>query len=107
MQLSFFKQLNKKSQFTFLCQIVALFLHVQYIDYYLSEIVHVAKAVIIVISVNINLSTFYVVSHVLSTKVSHEWRLNLGFGTQEHNIHKIKLYLYSNFRVANKLISSS
>ena len=44
----------------------------QYIDYYLSEIVHVAKAVIIVISVNINLSTFYVVSHVLSIKVSPE-----------------------------------
>ena len=76
----------------------------QYINYYLSEIVHVAKAVIIVISVNINLSTFFVVSHVLSTTVSHEWRLNLGFGTQEHNI---KLYLYSNFRVANKLISLS
>ena len=79
----------------------------QYIDCYLSEIVHVAKAVIIVISVNINLSTFFVLSHVLSTTVSHEWRLNLGFGTQEHNIHNIKLYLYLNFRVANKLISLS
>ena len=82
LHLSFFKQLNKKSELTLLWQIVALlFLQVQYTD--LSEIVDVVKALIIVISVNINLSTLFVVSHVLSTKVSPEWRLNLGFGTQK------------------------
>ena len=82
LHLSFFKQLNKKSELTLLWQIVALlFLQVQYTD--LSEIVDVVKALIIVISVNINLSTLFVISHVLSTKVSPEWRLNLGFGTQK------------------------
>ena len=47
----------------------------------LSEIiiVHVVKAAIIVISEHFNLSTLLVVSHVLSTKVSPEWRKNLGF----------------------------
>ena len=53
----------------------------QYID--LSEIVHVMKALIIVISVNINLSTLFVVSDTFSTKVFPEWRLNLGYGTQK------------------------
>ena len=82
LHLSFFKQLNKKSQLTLLWQVVALlFQQVQYID--LSEIVDVVKALIIVISVNINLTTLFVVSHVLSTKVSPEWRLNLRFGTQK------------------------
>ena len=39
LQLSFFEQLNKKSQLTFLWQIVALlFLQVQYIIFHLSEI---------------------------------------------------------------------
>ena len=73
LQLSFFKQLNKKSQLTFLQQIVALlFLQVQYINYNLSEIiiVHVVKAAIIVISEHFNLSTLLVVSHVLSIKMS-------------------------------------
>ena len=70
-----FKQLNKKSQLTFLQQIVALlFLQVQYITCNLKEIiiVHVVKAAIIVISEHFNLSTLLVVSHVLSTKVSPE-----------------------------------
>ena len=48
------------------------FLQVQYID--LSEIVHVVKALIIVISVNFDLSILFVVSCILSTKVSPEWR---------------------------------
>ena len=67
--------LKKKSQLTFLQQIVALlFLQVQYINYNLSEIiiVHVVKAAIIVISEHFNLSTLLVVSHVLSTKMSPE-----------------------------------
>ena len=53
----------------------------QYINFNLSEIiiVHVVKAAIIVISEHFNLSTLLVVSHVLSTKVSPEWRKNLGF----------------------------
>ena len=75
LQLSFFKQLDKKSQLTFLQQIVALlFLQVQYINFNLKEIiiVHVVKAAIIVISEHFNLSTLLVVSHVLSTKVSPE-----------------------------------
>ena len=82
LQLSFFKQLNKKSQLTFPQQVVPLlFLQVQYINFNLKEIiiVHVVKATIIVISEHFNLSTLLVVSHVLSTKVSPEWRKNLGF----------------------------
>ena len=82
LQLSFFKQLDKKSQLTFLQQIVALlFLQVQYINSNLSEIiiVHVVKGAIIVISEHFNLSTLLVVSHALSTKVSPERRKNLGF----------------------------
>ena len=51
-------------------------------SYKCSIIVHVVKAVIIVISVN--LSTLFVASHILSTKVAREWRLNLGFGTQKN-----------------------
>ena len=31
--------------------------------------------------VHLNLSTLFVVSHVLRTKVSPEWKLNLGFRT--------------------------
>ena len=42
-------------------------------------IVHVLKAVSIVTSEHLNLSTIFLVSHLLSAKV---WRLNLGFGTQ-------------------------
>ena len=33
------------------------------------------------ISVHLKVSTFFVVSHVMSAKVSHEWRLNPGFRT--------------------------
>ena len=36
-----------------------------------------------VISANLKMSTLFVVSQVLSAKVSSEWRLNLGFGTQK------------------------
>ena len=58
------------------------FLSVQYI--YFSEIVHVLKAVAILISGHLNLSTMFVVSHLLiAYKVSPEWRLNLFFGTQK------------------------
>ena len=48
----------------------------QYINFNLSEIIifHVVKVAIIVISVHLNLSTLFVVSHILSTKVSPEWR---------------------------------
>ena len=53
----------------------------QYID--LSEIVQFMKAVSIVTSVQLKKSTLIVVSHVLSTKVSPEWRSNTGFGTQK------------------------
>ena len=44
----------------------------QYID--LSEIVHVMKAVAIVSSVHLKLSTIFVVSHFFSATVSPEWR---------------------------------
>ena len=56
----------------------AEFPYLQYID--LSEIVHVVEAIIIVIRVHWNLSTVFVVSHVLSVKVSPEWTSNQGFG---------------------------
>ena len=49
----------------------------------LKEIFHVVKADIIVNRLHSNLSSLFVVSHVLGTKVSPEWRLNLGFGTLE------------------------
>ena len=50
----------------------------------LSEIpvVHVLKAVAIVTSQHLILSTIFVISHLLIAKMSLEWRLNLGFGTQ-------------------------
>ena len=35
------------------------------------------------ISANLKISTLFVVSHFLSAKVSSEWRLSLGFGTQK------------------------
>lgn len=60
----------------------AEFPYLQYID--LSQIVHVVEAIIIVIRVHWNLSTVFVVSHVLSTKVSPEWRSNQGFVTQKN-----------------------
>ena len=60
----------------------AEFPYFQYID--LSEIVHVVEAIIIVIRVHWNLSTVFVVSHVLSAKVSPEWTSNQGFGTQKN-----------------------
>ena len=47
----------------------------------LSGIVHVLKAVAIVISEHINLLTIVVVSHFLSAKVSGEWRFNPDFVT--------------------------
>ena len=53
----------------------------QYID--VSEIVQFVKAAIISISVHLKISTFFVVSHVLSAKVSPEWRLNPGFRNQK------------------------
>ena len=48
-----------------------------------TSIVQFVKAAIIVISVHLNISTLSAVSHVLSTKVSPEWRVNLGFWTQK------------------------
>ena len=50
---------------------------VQYID--LSEIVHVLKAIAIVTSKHLNLSTIFVVNHFFSAKVSAEWRFKPGF----------------------------
>ena len=49
----------------------------------LIEIFHVVKAGITVNRLHSDLSSLFVVSHVLGTKVSPEWRLNLGFGTLE------------------------
>ena len=50
----------------------AEFTQVQYID--LSEIIQFVKAGIIVITVHLKISTLFVISHVLSAKVSPEWR---------------------------------
>ena len=52
----------------------------QYID--ASDIVQFVKAAIMVISVHLKISTFFVVSHVLSAKVSPEWRLNQVSGQE-------------------------
>ena len=35
------------------------------------------------ISVHLTISTFFVVSHVMSAKESHEWWLNSGLGTKK------------------------
>ena len=59
----------------------AEFPQVQYIN--VIEMVHVLKAVAIVTSEDLKLSTFIVVSHFLSAKASPEWRLKPGFGTQK------------------------
>ena len=48
-----------------------------------TSIVQFVKAAIIVISVHLKISTLPVVSHVLTTEVSSEWRLNLGLWTQK------------------------
>ena len=53
----------------------------QYID--VSEIVQFVKAAIMVISVHLKISPFFVVSHVLSAKVSSEQWLNPGFRTKK------------------------
>ena len=58
------------------------FTQVQYFDF--SDIVQFVKAsIIIVIRVHIKISTLFMVSHFFSAKVSPEWRLNPGFGTQK------------------------
>ena len=49
----------------------------------LTYIAKFLKASTFVISANLKISTLFVVSHFLSAKVSSEWRLNLGFGTQK------------------------
>ena len=49
----------------------------------LSEIVCVLRAVAIVTFEHLNLSTIFMVSHLLSAKMSPQSRLNLGFGTQK------------------------
>ena len=33
--------------------------------------------------VHLKISIFFLISHILSTKVSPEWRLNLSFGSQK------------------------
>ena len=63
------------------------FTQVQCID--LSEIVQFMKAISIVTSVQQKKSTLIVVSHVLSAKVSPEWRENSGFGTQKKCPHPL------------------
>ena len=57
------------------------FPQVQYIDF--SEIVHVLKAVAVLTSEHLKLSTVFVVIHLLSAKVTPEWRLNPDFGSQK------------------------
>ena len=52
------------------------------VNIYLSEIVHVLKAVAIVTRVHLNKSMIFLVSHFLSAKVTPEWRLNPGFRTK-------------------------
>ena len=63
----------------------------------LSEIVHVLKAVAILTSKHLNLSTIFVVSHFLIAKVYPEWRLNPRFGSQKkcpfHRGNKYKDYV--------------
>lgn len=49
----------------------------------LIQLIHVLKAVAIVTSENLNLSTNFVVSLFLIAKVSAEWRLNQRFETQK------------------------
>ena len=46
-------------------------------------IVYVLKAVAIVTSEHLNLSTIFVISHFLSARVSPDWRSNPDFGTKE------------------------
>ena len=63
------------------------------------------KAVIIVISVN--LSTLFVVNHVLNTRVSLGWRLhvNLGFWTQKKGPFPLNTGVPSSTEVIDKKIS--
>ena len=54
---------------------------VQYIQ--LIQLMHVLKAVAIVTSEHLNLSTIFVVSLFLIAKVSAEWRLNQRFESRK------------------------
>ena len=47
------------------------------------KLIRVLKAVAIVSNKHFNLSLIFLVSHFWIAKVSPEWRLNLGFGTQK------------------------
>ena len=48
-----------------------------------TSIVQFVKAAIIMISLHLKISTLSAVSHVLSTKESPAWRLNLGLWAQK------------------------
>ena len=66
------------------------FPQVQYLDF--SETVHVLKAVAVLTSEHLKLSTVFVVNHLLSAKVTPEWRSNLAspktsFGVRLSRIH--------------------
>ena len=50
------------------------FLQVEYLDF--SETVYVLKAVAVLTSEHLKLSTVFVVNHLLSAKVTPEWRSN-------------------------------
>ena len=79
----YFKQLDnvsKKSWLTYL-SLPCCLLNSQYID--LSELIHVLKVVTVVTSEHLNLSTIFVVNSFLIAKVTPEWRVNPGFGTQK------------------------
>ena len=52
------------------------FPQVQYLDF--SETVHVLKAVAVLTSEHLKLSTVFVVIHLLSANVTPEWRSNLA-----------------------------
>ena len=56
-------------------------LNSQYID--LSELIHVLKVVTVLTSEHLNLSTIFVVNHLLIAKKTPEWRVNPGFATQK------------------------
>ena len=49
----------------------------------MSEIVKFVKASTFFISAHLKISTLFVISHILRAKVSPEWWLNSGFGTQK------------------------
>jgi len=70
----------------------------------LSEIVKFVKASTFVISAHLKISTLFVISRILRAKVSPEWRLNPGFGTQKKCLFPLNRGVYPTEIIDTKIM---